>query len=84
MSPRNAGTDKAAPEGSGPGGRITPDDIRGKLAEVTGGAETKVQAARPLLTYVAVGGVVAVALVAFWLGRRNGRQRSTIVEIRRG
>ena len=46
--------------------------------------EAKAQATRPLLTYAAVGGVVLVALAAFWLGRRSGRRRSTVVEIRRG
>lgn len=88
MSPargrRGRGGEGAAPAGSGPGGRITPDDIRGKLEELAGGVEAKAQAARPLLTYAAVGGVVLVALAAFWLGRRSGRRRSTVVEIRRG
>jgi hypothetical protein len=72
------------PAGTGPGGRITPDDIKGKLEELVAGVEQKVQSARPLLTYAAVGGAVALALLAFWIGRRSGRQRSTVVEIRRG
>ena len=88
MSPGSArpgrGGEAAAPKGSGPGGRITPDDIRGKLEEVAAGVEDKVRAVRPLLTYAAVGGVLLVALAAFWLGRRSGRRRSTVVEIRRG
>ncbi len=87
MSPATAhggGDDGGSPLGTGPGGRITPDDIKGKLEELVGGVEQKVQRAKPLLTYAAVGGAVALALVAFWLGRRSGRQRPTVVEIRRG
>jgi membrane protein DedA with SNARE-associated domain len=34
--------------------------------------------------YAAIGGALFVVLVSYWLGRRGGRRRSTIVEIRRG
>ena len=72
------------PEGSGPDGRITPEDIRAKAESLAGGVEGSVQSAKPLLMYGAVGGAVLVVLVSYWLGRRGGRRRSTIVEIRRG
>jgi hypothetical protein len=72
------------PEGSGPDGKITPDDIRAKVEEIAGGVEDQVQAKVPVLRYVAIGGAVVVVLVVFMLGRRSGRRRSTIVEIRRG
>ncbi len=84
MSPGRIPGAGADVSGSGPEGRITPDDIRAKAQEVAGGVENQVQSARPLLVYAAVGGAVLVTLVAFWLGRRSGRRRSTIVEIRRG
>ena len=84
MSPRGLPGTKAAVTGSGPGGRITPDDIRAKAQELAGGVDSKVEPARPLLMYAAVGGAVLFALAAFWLGRRSGRRRSTVVEIRRG
>jgi hypothetical protein len=74
---------KAAPQGSGPGGRITPDDIRAKASELATGVEGQVESVRPVMTYVAVGAVLLVAVTAFWLGRRSGRTRSTFVEIRR-
>jgi hypothetical protein len=76
-------TAAAPPRGSGPGGQITPEDIRAKAESLISGVEGQVQAARPTLTYVAVGGVLLIAFAAFWLGRRNGRARSTLVEIRR-
>jgi NaMN:DMB phosphoribosyltransferase len=84
MSPRGLPGASAEVTGSGPDGRITPDDIRAKAQEVAGGVEHQVQSARPLLMYAAVGGAVLVTLAAFWLGRRSGRRRSTVVEIRRG
>ncbi len=87
MSPRGLPGRKGgggAPQGSGPDGRITPDDIRAKAQELAGGVEGTVQSARPLLMYAAVGGAVLVTLAVFWLGRRSGRRRSTVVEIRRG
>jgi len=74
---------KATPQGSGPGGRITPDDIRAKASELATGVEGQVESARPVITYVAVGAVLLIAVTAFWLGRRSGRTRSTFVEIRR-
>jgi membrane protein DedA with SNARE-associated domain len=72
------------PEGTGPGGRITPEDIRAKAGALAGGVEGSVQSAKPLLMYAAVGGALLVVVVSYWLGRRGGRRRSTIVEIRRG
>jgi NaMN:DMB phosphoribosyltransferase len=84
MSPRGLPGAKAGASGSGPGGRITPEDIRAKAQELAGGVEAQVESARPLLMYAAVGGALLVTLAAFWLGRRSGRSRSTVVEIRRG
>jgi hypothetical protein len=82
---RGAGRGSAgAPQGSGPGGKITPEDIRRKVEEVAGGVESAAQAKVPMLRYAAIGGGVVVLLLAFWVGRRSGRRRSTIVEIRRG
>jgi len=71
------------PTGSGPGGRITPGDIKAKVAELAGDVEEQVEAKAPMVKYTAIAGAAAVLLVAFWLGRRNGRRRSTVVEIRR-
>jgi hypothetical protein len=63
--------------------RITRDDIEAKLRSLQGNVEETRQSA--LATAVAVGAVVAVGVVAvaFWVGRRSGRRRSTVVEVRR-
>lgn len=65
------------------GGRVTRDDIEAKLRELQGGAQEQVASARS--TLIAVGGVLAIILlvVVFLLGRRAGKQRTTIVEIKR-
>jgi pyruvate/2-oxoglutarate dehydrogenase complex dihydrolipoamide acyltransferase (E2) component len=85
MSPlRQAGVSgNGRPTGSGPDGRITAEDIRQKAQELVAGVEDQVRSRLPLLTYAAAGAVVAVAVAAFLLGRRSGRRRSTVVEIRR-
>ncbi|MGQ0832374.1 MAG: hypothetical protein ACT4OV_11920 [Microthrixaceae bacterium] len=62
---------------------ITRDDLEGKLRELQGGVtDTRESATSVLIT---VGAVVAVGVVAlaFLAGRRRGRRRSTVVEVRR-
>ena len=78
-----AGHLSGPPKGSGPGGRIEISDIRAKLGELAGEVDDTTEKARPILTYAAVGGAVVLVVVAFTLGRRRGRRRSTWVEVRR-
>lgn len=84
MSPRRNSAAGGRPAGTGPGGSITPQDIRAKLNELAGDVEGQVQAQLPVAKYAAIGGAVALLVVVFLLGRRSGRRKSTIVEIRRG
>ncbi len=81
MSPR--GGAKKPAHGSGPGGRITRDDLQAKLGDIRGDVDETVAEAKPMATYVAVGAAVAVVVLVFILGRSRGRRKSTIVEIRR-
>jgi hypothetical protein len=64
-------------------GRVTRDDLEAKIREIQGSAGE--QAASAKGTLVAVGGVAAATLflIVFVLGRRAGKQRTTIVEIKR-
>ncbi len=64
-------------------GRITRADIEGKLREMRGEVEETAEAAKAPIMAIAGGVVVAVVIVAFLLGKRRGRRRSTVVEIRR-
>jgi hypothetical protein len=63
--------------------KITRDDIEAKLREVAGDVDSGVQAAKPKLLAAGVAVGILALLVAYLLGRRGGRHRSAVVEIRR-
>jgi hypothetical protein len=58
-------------------------DIEAKLREINGEVQETAKAAVPIGLAVGAGLAVAVVAVAYLLGRRRGRKRSTVVEIRR-
>jgi len=63
--------------------RITRDDLEKKLRQVSGDLDDTVESAKPKLLAGAVAGVLVIAVLAYLLGRRRGRNRSALVEIRR-
>jgi hypothetical protein len=63
--------------------RITRDDIESKFRELQTEVDVVEDEARNYALMAAVAGVVVVVAIAFVLGRRRGRKRGTIVEIRR-
>ena len=68
---------------SATGDRITRDQIEAKFRELTGEVGGEVESARPqILTISLVVGATALAVV-FLLGRRTGKRKSTVVEVRR-
>ena len=62
---------------------VTRDDIEAKLREIRGEVDTAGDNAKQYA--IVAGAVVAVALVgiAFALGKRRGKRKRTVVEIRR-
>lgn len=63
--------------------KITRDDIEAKFRELQGDATETVDDAKGYAVTAAIAvGVVVVAAV-FLLGRKRGRRKSTIVEVRR-
>ena len=62
---------------------ITRADIEAKLHQIQHGTEACADAARGAGLAVGVVGVLVLLLVAYLLGRRRGRKRRTVVEIRR-
>jgi hypothetical protein len=62
---------------------VSRSDIESKLREIRGEVDTTATAAKPAVA--AVVGVVAVLVIggAYLLGRRKGKKKSTVVEIRR-
>lgn len=66
-----------------PAGRVSRADIESKLREIRGEVDDVGEASKGYL--VAAGAVMAFAVVAgaFLLGRRKGKRRATVVEVRR-
>jgi hypothetical protein len=63
--------------------KITPADLEAKMRELQGEVEETTEQAK---SYVLAGAAVAAVLVfvvAFTMGKRKGKKRSTVVEIRR-
>ena len=65
------------------GGPVSRSDIEAKLREIRGEVDDTTTSAKPYA--LAAGVVAAVAVVAFVyvMGRRKGRKRTTVVEVRR-
>jgi hypothetical protein len=63
--------------------QITRDDLEAKLRELQGEVEETKESV--LSTAITVGAVVLVGVVAvaFLMGRRRGKRRTTVVEVRR-
>ena len=83
MNLRIPGVKQVPVTGSGPGGRIELGDIRAKLREIQGDVDQAVERNKPVAVYAAVGGAVALVVLAFLLGSKRGKRKSTWVEIRR-
>jgi hypothetical protein len=66
-----------------PAGKITRDDLEGKFRELQGEATETVDEAKSYVIAAAAVIVVGIVAVGFILGRRRGRKRTTVVEIRR-
>ena len=64
-------------------GTITEDDLRNKLQAFQDQVQGKVEEQKATIAATVAGVGVVLAIVFFLLGKRAGRKRSTIVEIRR-
>jgi hypothetical protein len=62
---------------------ITRRDLENKFAQLRGTTSSETQKARVAGTAALVVGGVVLVLAAYVLGRRRGRKRRTIVEVRR-
>ena len=63
--------------------RVTRADIEAKLREIQGDVETGVETGRDVGKLAAIGGGVVGVLLVYLIGRRHGRKKRTIVEIKR-
>lgn len=63
--------------------KITRDDIEAKLRELKDDVDETAESARSYAAAAAAGVAVLIFLVAFASGKKRGRRKSTVVEIRR-
>jgi hypothetical protein len=66
-----------------PDRKITRDDIEAKLQELRGEVDQRAEAAKVPAIAIAVGVAVVTIAAAYFLGRRKGKKRQTVLEIRR-
>jgi hypothetical protein len=62
---------------------ITPQDLENKFRALQGDIQGKVDDKRTTIASVAAGTGLALLLLFFFLGKRSGKKKSAIVEIRR-
>jgi len=72
-----ANTDPATPS------KITPEDLRDKLQAFQGDVQGKVDDQKTSIAAAAGGAAMVLMLLMFLLGKRAGKKKSAIVEIRR-
>ena len=63
--------------------KITPDDLENKLKALQGDIQGKVDDKKSTIASAAAAGGVVLLLLMFLLGKRSGKKRSAVVEIRR-
>jgi len=66
-----------------PDRKITRDDIESKLREIQGDVGERAEAVKVPAIAIAVGLAVVTIAAAYVLGRRKGKRRQTVLEIRR-
>ncbi|HEY1740635.1 MAG TPA: hypothetical protein VGI86_18115 [Acidimicrobiia bacterium] len=76
----NEATDARRP---GDKSRITRDDLESKLREIAGPVEDNVERAQSMSVAVGVAIGAALVITAYFFGRRRGRKRTPVIEIRR-
>jgi membrane protein DedA with SNARE-associated domain len=62
---------------------VTKADIEAKLNEIKGDVDSTTEAAVPYAVLAGVAGVLLMLILAYLLGRRKGKKKTTVVEIRR-
>ena len=63
--------------------KITPEDLRDKLQSFQGDVQGKVDDQKMSIATVAGGAGMVLMILMFLLGKRSGKKKSAVVEIRR-
>jgi hypothetical protein len=64
-------------------GKISPEDLQNKLQAFQDGVQGKVDDKKSTLMAVGGGALILLIVIFFLLGKRSGRKRTTLVEIKR-
>ncbi len=63
--------------------KITPEDLEGKLRAFQGDVQAKVESKRNTLVMAGAAGATVLLIIFFLMGKRAGKKKTTLVEIRR-
>jgi hypothetical protein len=63
--------------------KITRDDLEAKFREIKGDVDKRARAAKETLIPLAIAGGLLTLLLVYLIGKRVGKKKSTVVEIRR-
>jgi hypothetical protein len=63
--------------------KITRDDLEAKFREIKGDVDQRTKAAKDTLMPLAIFGGLLVLVLVYIVGKRVGKTKSTVVEIRR-
>lgn len=63
--------------------KITPEDLEGKLRAFQGDVQSKVESKRNTLAMAGAAGLAVLLIFFFVMGKRAGKKKTTLVEIRR-
>ena len=64
-------------------GHVTRQDIETKLRQIRGDVDSAGETAKSAGTIVAGVAVVLIVAVAYFAGKRRGKRKSTVIEVRR-
>ena len=62
---------------------VTRASIEAKLREIRGEIDTTTESARPYVMVAGIAAAVVVVGMAYLLGKRKGKKKTTLVEVRR-
>ncbi|HSH10245.1 MAG TPA: hypothetical protein VLA10_00550 [Ilumatobacter sp.] len=63
--------------------KISAADLESKLRAFQGDVQSKVESKKNTMLMVGAGGVTLLLIIFFLMGKRSGKKRTTLVEIRR-
>jgi hypothetical protein len=63
--------------------KITPADLEGKLRAFQGDVQAKVESKKNTMIAAGAAGITVLLIIFFLMGKRAGKKKTTLVEIRR-